>query len=128
MIRSNCLDCLDRTNCVQGYIGLQVLARQLAALQLDSGKTNIESRFEEVFRDLWQKNGDQCSVIYSGTGALEGKSMLRDASRSVARTIQNNLLDSSKQEAMDLLLLGSAISSELYDRAANFLPVNIMQG
>lgn len=30
-----------------------------------------------MFKDVWQKNGDQCSVIYAGTGALEGKSKVR---------------------------------------------------
>uniref|UniRef100_A0A914V0H9 Phosphatidylinositol-3-phosphatase SAC1 n=1 Tax=Plectus sambesii TaxID=2011161 RepID=A0A914V0H9_9BILA len=107
-VRTNCLDCLDRTNCVQTFLGLQALPWQLAQLRMESSQANVQTRFEEVFRDLWQKNGDQCSVIYAGTGALEGKSKFKDASRSVARTIQNNLMDGSKQEAMDLLLLGSA--------------------
>lgn len=38
---------------------------------------------------------------------------LMDGARSAARTIQNNLLDSSKQEAIDILLVGSTLSSEL---------------
>lgn len=43
-------------------------------LKVAQEKGNITTRFEEVIKDLWVKNGDQCSVIYAGTGALEGKS------------------------------------------------------
>ena len=44
-----------------------------------------------------------------------------DAARSATRTIQNNFLDSTKQEAMDILLLGSNQRSELADKARAFL-------
>ncbi|KAI6241211.1 Phosphoinositide 5-phosphatase [Aphelenchoides fujianensis] len=118
-MRTNCLDCLDRTNCVQTLIGLKVLRAQLEDLQLDKIKEKISLRFEEVMKDLWQKNGDQCSVIYTGTGALEGKSKLRDASRSIARTIQNNLMDTAKQESFDLLLYGQTFGNVGFDRANN---------
>lgn len=68
------MDCLDRTNAVQTLVGMKVLAAQLACLRVEQVKSNISGRFEEVLRDIWQKNGDQCSIIYAGTGALEGKS------------------------------------------------------
>lgn len=51
-----------------------------------------------------------------------------DGARSAARTIQNNLLDSSKQEAIDILLVGSALNTELADRARILLPSNILHG
>ncbi|KAJ1358954.1 hypothetical protein KIN20_017539 [Parelaphostrongylus tenuis] len=92
VLRVNCLDCLDRTNCVQTAVGLMVVKEQVAALDLNKDKANISQRIEEILRDLWQKNGDLCSNIYAGTGALDGKSRLKDASRSIARTIQNNLM------------------------------------
>lgn len=123
--RTNCLDCLDRTNCVQSFIGLHILYKQLEYLGL-SDKAQIVSRFEELYRQMWVQNGDQVSKIYAGTGALEGKSKLKDGSRSVVRTIQNNLLDSSKQEAIDVLLLGSALSTELADRARALLPTYML--
>lgn len=53
---------------------------------------------------------------------------LMDGARSAARTIQNNLLDNSKQEAIDILLVGSTLSSELADRARILLPSNILHG
>ncbi|CAM1293610.1 SYNJ1 (predicted) [Pycnogonum litorale] len=123
--RINCLDCLDRTNSVQTMIGLEILGRQLSCLGL-ADKTSVVNRFYEVFRQMWTQNGDQVSKMYAGTGALEGKSKLTDASRSVVRTIQNNLLDNSKQEAIDILLLGSNLNSELANRARILLPTTML--
>lgn len=51
-----------------------------------------------------------------------------DGARSAARTIQNNLLDNSKQEAIDILLVGSTLSSELADRARILLPSYLLHG
>ena len=42
-MRTNCTDCLDRTNCVQTFLGLEVLQYQLRDLDL-SDKSNIVSR------------------------------------------------------------------------------------
>lgn len=66
------------------------------------------------------------SRIYAGTGALQGTNKLKDGTRSVVRTVQNNLLDSSKQEAIDILLVGSSLSCELGDRARSLLPQELL--
>lgn len=124
-IRTNCLDCLDRTNCVQTFLGLEILGKQLQAMQLIDKKQTI-SRFEEVFKQMWVNNGNEISKIYAGTGAIQGGSKIMDGARSAARTIQNNLLDNSKQEAIDILLMGSTLSSELADRARTLLPYNTL--
>ena len=44
-----------------------------------------------------------------------------DAARSATRTIQNNFMDSSKQEAIDILLLGNTLRGELSDKARALL-------
>ncbi|XP_015607429.1 synaptojanin-1 [Cephus cinctus] len=124
-LRTNCLDCLDRTNCVQTFFALEILGKQLALLKLLE-KQQMVSRFEEVFRQMWINNGNEVSKIYAGTGAIQGSSKLMDGARSAARTIQNNLLDSSKQEAIDILLLGSTLNTELADRARLLLPSNML--
>ncbi|KAJ8950358.1 hypothetical protein NQ314_007893, partial [Rhamnusium bicolor] len=124
-IRTNCLDCLDRTNCVQTFLGLETLAKQLQSMQLVNKQQTI-SRFEEVFKQMWINNGNEISKIYAGTGAIQGGSKLMDGARSAARTIQNNLLDNSKQEAIDILLVGSTLSTELADRARTLLPYNTL--
>ncbi|CAH1997104.1 unnamed protein product [Acanthoscelides obtectus] len=124
-VRVNCLDCLDRTNCVQTFLGLEILAEQLETMKL-TDKKQVISRFEEVFRQMWVNNGNEISKIYAGTGAIQGSSKLMDGARSAARTIQNNLLDNLKQEAIDILLVGSTLSSELADRARTLLPYNTL--
>uniref|UniRef100_A0A1B0D8V0 phosphoinositide 5-phosphatase n=1 Tax=Phlebotomus papatasi TaxID=29031 RepID=A0A1B0D8V0_PHLPP len=125
VIRTNCLDCLDRTNCVQTFFGLEILNEQIQLLGLGDKKQML-SRFEEVFKQMWINNGNEVSKIYAGTGAIQGGSKLMDGARSAARTIQNNLLDNSKQEAIDILIVGSTLSSELADRARILLPSNML--
>lgn len=56
------------------------------------------------------------------------KFQLIDGARSAARTIQNNLLDNSKQEAIDILLIGSTLNTEIADRARTLLPYNTLHG
>nr|XP_020021295.1 synaptojanin-1 isoform X4 [Castor canadensis] len=100
-----------------------MLAKQLEALGL-AEKPQLVTRFQEVFRSMWSVNGDSISKIYAGTGALEGKAKagkLKDGARSVTRAIQNNFFDSSKQEAIDVLLLGNTLNSDLADKARALL-------
>ena len=68
-VRTNCTDCLDRTNCVQTYLGLEVLKYALMDLGL-TDKPNIVSRFEEYFKTMWVNNGNELSKMYAGTGAI----------------------------------------------------------
>ncbi|XP_036393120.1 synaptojanin-1-like isoform X2 [Megalops cyprinoides] len=120
-IRVNCLDCLDRTNSVQTFFGLEMVQQQLEDLGLTE---KLVGRFQEAFRTMWSLNGDSISKIYAGTGALEGKAKggkLKDGARSVTRTIQNNFFDSSKQEAIDCLRLGSTLNTDLADKARALL-------
>lgn len=122
-IRTNCLDCLDRTNSVQAFFALEMLPKQLEDMSLTE-KPQLVARFQEVFRTMWSANGDSISKIYAGTGALDGKAKagkLKDGARSVTRTIQNNFFDSSKQEAIDILRLGSTLNSDLADKARALL-------
>ncbi|XP_067348212.1 synaptojanin-1 isoform X4 [Channa argus] len=122
-IRTNCLDCLDRTNSVQAFFGLEMLPKQLEIMSLTE-KPQLVARFQEVFRTMWSVSGDSVSKIYAGTGALDGKAKagkLKDGARSVTRTIQNNFFDSSKQEAIDILRLGSTLNSDLADKARALL-------
>ncbi|XP_050437501.1 synaptojanin-1 isoform X2 [Adelges cooleyi] len=125
-MRINCTDCLDRTNCIQKFFALEVLVKQLNLL-CPNETDQIVSRFEEVFQQLWVNNGNEISRIYAGTGAIQGGSKLLDGARSAARTIQNNLLDSSKQEGFDILLYGNAMSHDLSLKAKTLLPYNVWQ-
>nr|XP_022328766.1 synaptojanin-1-like isoform X2 [Crassostrea virginica] len=125
-MRTNCLDCLDRTNAVQALLGLEMLPRQLESLGL-AEKQQMVSRFLDIYRQIWSANGDHVSRIYAGTGALGGgRSKYSDAARSASRTIQNNFLDNSKQEAIDVLLLGNTLRGELADKARALLSTRVL--
>lgn len=113
VIRTNCLDCLDRTNVVQtlfAKLHLQNWINQLGINLTAYDKDNMES----VFNNLWADNGDWLSKIYAGTGALKssftrnGKQtvfgFLDDAAKSATRFYVQNFQDKGRQEAIDLLL------------------------
>jgi len=49
----------------------QVLSQQLDSLNLPgASRSQIMSRFIEVFKQMWVMNGDHLSRLYAGTGAL----------------------------------------------------------
>jgi hypothetical protein len=51
-----------------------------------------------------------------------------DGARSAARTIQNNLLDSSKQEAINAIVAGGAIKTAMANLTTLYLPRNFVNG
>ena len=73
VFRTNCIDCLDRTNVVQSMIAKRVLERQLKDSKiLNEGESPADdSLFEFIFKNMWADNADACSFQYSGTGALK---------------------------------------------------------
>ncbi|ROT80516.1 putative synaptojanin-1 [Penaeus vannamei] len=119
-MRTNCLDCLDRTNRVQTFLGLDTLFKMLEDIGVSNNGVIVQ-RFTTKLEEMWKENGNRISQIYAGTGALQGSKII-DGARSAARTIQNNLLDSSKQEAIDILLHGNLLNNYLAALARSLLP------
>ncbi|KAH7379784.1 SacI homology domain-containing protein [Cadophora sp. MPI-SDFR-AT-0126] len=127
VVRTNCMDCLDRTNVVQSMLARFTLNRQLTDLGvLSRGETftSADPAFEILFRKLWADNADVVSKSYSGTGALKTDftrtgqrtkaGALQDLQNSVTRYAKNNFADGPKQDAFDLFL-----GNYLPDSAAN---------
>ncbi|KAJ5919019.1 hypothetical protein N7466_009962 [Penicillium verhagenii] len=120
VFRTNCLDCLDRTNLVQTII---------SSMALESFLGHQDGRFGSDMQmrhsTLWADNGDALSKIYAGTGALKssftrhGKmslaGALADARKSATRLYVNNFTDKARQRTIDLLL----------GRLANQKPVHL---
>ncbi|OQR69341.1 phosphatidylinositide phosphatase SAC1-like [Tropilaelaps mercedesae] len=116
VFRTNCIDCLDRTNVVQSLIARRSLVDQLMAHQAISSLSELDgdSELENTLRLIWADNGDICSVQYAGTGALKAdytrtgkRTMLgvaRDGWRSAVRYIKNNFFDGQRQDAIELIL------------------------
>ncbi|KAI1731522.1 sacI homology domain-containing protein [Ditylenchus destructor] len=115
--RTNCMDCLDRTNVVQALVAKETLRYQLIRLGIiDKNMPDLEflPDFLHIFKNLWADNGDECSRQYSGTGALKtdytrvGKrtvnGALQDGYNAVTRYFKNNFTDGYRQDAIDLFL------------------------
>uniref|UniRef100_A0A182QZ36 Phosphatidylinositol-3-phosphatase SAC1 n=1 Tax=Anopheles farauti TaxID=69004 RepID=A0A182QZ36_9DIPT len=117
VFRTNCIDCLDRTNVVQSLIAKRSLEQSLVKLGLfRAGEKHIDpnSLFESVFKAVWANNADLISTQYSGTGALKtdftrtGKrtfmGLLRDGFNSMKRYCMNNFTDGRRQDSIELFL------------------------
>ena len=71
MIRTNCTDCLDRTNSAQTAFALDVLPAQVASLAMgDVISPSVAYRLSETFKAMWASNGNELSKIYAGTGVI----------------------------------------------------------
>lgn len=114
VVRTNCIDCLDRTNVTQSLLGRKSLEIQLQRLNIFEQSDNISkfSEFDAKFKALWADHGDNVSIQYSGTSALKGdfvrfgkrtaQGILKDGYSSLARYYYNNLHDGKRQDALDL--------------------------
>ncbi|KAJ0416675.1 SacI homology domain-containing protein [Aspergillus carlsbadensis] len=139
VFRTNCLDCLDRTNLVQTIISSMALE---SFLLQENGVPGSDIHLRHS--TLWADNGDALSKIYAGTGALRssytrhGKmslaGALADARKTAARLYINNFSDKARQRTIDLLLgrlpdqapvhlydpINDLVSSELIRRASEY--------
>ncbi|KAG4302650.1 hypothetical protein PCK1_001005 [Pneumocystis canis] len=116
VVRTNCIDCLDRTNVVQSALARWMLTKQLKDIGIFDKNENIKdySEFDNLFRNMWADNADFISISYSGTKALKtdftriGKRTRKgefcDFIISITRYFLNNFTDGSRQDAYDLFL------------------------
>lgn len=117
VVRTNCMDCLDRTNVVQSMLARWTLDRifvDLGLMQRGATFKDEDPAFEFMFRNLWADNADVVSNSYSGTGAMKTdmtrlgirtkRGALRDGQIAVTRYVKNNFLDGPRQDAFDLFL------------------------
>ena len=145
--RTNCLDCLDRTNVVQTRISWLVLQKMLSYLNLNIQNifdihekffTLTNNKFKENFKDLWAENGDQISIQYSGTastittvtktGGHNLMGFIQHGLATVTRIYQGSFEDYFKQECIDTLLqknliedfVNPVINSELTKKKDEF--------
>ncbi len=124
--RTNCLDCLDRTNVIETRISWLVLEMMLKYFDFNQNIIdnifNNESFFKqsdkyglkEKFKELWSENGDQISIQYAGTastittvtktGGHNFKGIIDHGIATVTRFYQGTFEDEFKQECINLLL------------------------
>uniref|UniRef100_A0AC35TPX9 SAC domain-containing protein n=1 Tax=Rhabditophanes sp. KR3021 TaxID=114890 RepID=A0AC35TPX9_9BILA len=135
--RTNCMDCLDRTNVVQSLIALETLNIQLLDLGIvqDSFDLSRNDDFNDIFKNIWADNGDECSRQYAGTGALKAdftrvgkrtiQGALNDGVNAISRYFRNNFTDGYKQDSIDLFLGNAVLSNDAVPKLLTDPIVNV---
>ncbi|XP_021621774.1 phosphoinositide phosphatase SAC8 isoform X3 [Manihot esculenta] len=115
IIRSNCIDCLDRTNVTQSYLAQKSLTAQMQRIGVLASNECISMFSEDYgkFRTLWAEQGDEISLEYAGTYALKGDlvrygrqtlgGIIKDGMSALSRYYLNNFQDGVRQDALDLI-------------------------
>ncbi|KAI1193869.1 SacI homology domain-containing protein [Nemania serpens] len=113
--RTNCIDCLDRTNAAQFVIGKRALGHQLHALGiLEDTFIDYDTDAVNLFTHMYHDHGDTIAVQYGGSQLVntmetyrkinQWTSHSRDMIESFKRYYNNSFLDSQRQEAYNLFL------------------------
>ncbi|KAF1809516.1 SacI domain-containing protein [Eremomyces bilateralis CBS 781.70] len=128
VLRTNCMDCLDRTNVVQSACGRDVLEKQLATCNvLINLHTDPSTSW---FNTLWADNGDAISAQYAGTAALKGD-YTRTRKRNISGALNdfrltlnryyNNIVNDYLAQAVIDYLLGRASAQVFVDFEAEMM-------
>ncbi|KAF9885918.1 hypothetical protein FE257_012208 [Aspergillus nanangensis] len=112
IVRTNCMDCLDRTGVAQCAFGQWALERELKQEGIDICLSGDSST--QWFNTLWADNGDAISKQYSSTAALKGdytrtrkrdyRGALNDFGLTLSRYYNNIVNDYFSQACIDYLL------------------------
>jgi phosphatidylinositol 3,5-bisphosphate 5-phosphatase len=120
--RTNCIDCLDRTNAAQFVVGKLALGHQLHALGvIEDTKVSYETDAVNLFTHMYHDHGDTIAIQYGGSHLVntmetyrkinQWTSHSRDMVESFKRYYNNSFLDGQRQEAYNLFL-GNYIFSQ----------------
>jgi hypothetical protein len=113
--RTNCIDCLDRTNAAQFVIGKRALGHQLHALGvLSDTSISYDTDAVNMFTHMYHDHGDTIAIQYGGSQLVntmetyrkinQWTSHSRDMVESFKRYYNNSFLDGQRQEAYNLFL------------------------
>lgn len=112
VIRTNCMDCLDRTNVAQSAFAQYILQKDLEHEGFEIDLFKDEST--QWFNTLWADNGDAVSKEYASTAALKGdftrtrkrnyRGALNDFGLTINRYYNNMFNDYFSQAVIDVLL------------------------
>lgn len=115
IIRTNCVDCLDRTNTAQFAIGKSALAFQLCALGvLGTPKLEFDSDCVRMLEELYEDHGDILALQYGGSQLVHRIKTYRktapwtsqgnDIMQTLSRYYSNTFSDQEKQHTINLFL------------------------
>jgi hypothetical protein len=111
VLRTNCIDCLDRTNVAQFSMGVRFLTAALHSLGLlDSETLDPSNGMLLGLMDMFSDMGDRLALQYGGSEAHKkvskgsGKTKQGELLTSIKRYYSNAFTDRVKQDAMNLFL------------------------
>ena len=105
VVRTNCIDCLDRTNVAQFAVGRTLLRQQLLTLGFVLSSDVLEVANNLLMR-MYEEMGTQLALQYGGSQAVgtPNSNAARDFLQSVKRFYRNTFTDLEKQHIMDVFL------------------------
>ncbi|KAJ3312771.1 phosphatidylinositol-3,5-bisphosphate 5-phosphatase [Boothiomyces sp. JEL0838] len=126
ILRTNCIDCLDRTNAAQFVVGKCALGHQLYALGIiDEPSVPFDSDAINIFNAMYHDHGDTIALQYGGSHLVNTMetyrkisawtSHSRDVIESIRRYYSNSFADAEKQDAMNLFLGNFQVQKETVD-------------
>lgn len=121
IVRTNCVDCLDRTNAAQFVIGKIALEMQLKKLRIIDEDAELNSECEAVIllTRMFHDHGDTIALQYGGSNLvntvesyrnteqsnyLYWSSHSRDLINTIKRFYSNSFTDGEKQDAINVFL------------------------
>ncbi|XP_053566823.1 polyphosphoinositide phosphatase [Bombina bombina] len=115
VLRTNCVDCLDRTNTAQFMVGKCALAYQLYSLGLiDKPSLQFDTDAVRLFEELYEDHGDTLSLQYGGSQLVHRVKTYRkiapwtqhskDIMQTLSRYYSNAFSDADRQDAINLFL------------------------
>ncbi|CAK9439967.1 uncharacterized protein LODBEIA_P40670 [Lodderomyces beijingensis] len=135
IIRTNCIDCLDRTNAAQFIIGKEALTKQLQSLKIISQDKTLDydSDLINILTEIFHDHGDTIAIQYGGSNLVntmdsyrrinQWSSHTRDMLNSIKRMYSNSFMDTIRQESINLFLGNYEYSPDmpkLWDLASDF--------
>jgi len=70
VLRTNCIDCIDRTNVAQYAFGLAAIGRQLHAVGLsDCPEVDMNGKVAETLMSMYESMGNVLALQYGGSPA-----------------------------------------------------------
>jgi len=117
VIRTNCVDCLDRTNHVQSAISRSIVSVQALKLGLIEPFAATPDILIQQIESMWSEHGDCLSRQYSGTDALKKHEkttrnrqkligLMKNGVNSAKRYTNAHIKDYRRQLAIDVLTSG----------------------
>lgn len=124
IIRTNCVDCLDRTNAVQSTFAKSLLSSMISSClpSISPLPTADTDSFLKMVGIQWAHNANAISLQYAGSPALKtdiaksgrrtSKGRLHDLKATVRRYFNANWFDKYRKRAMEIVFGPSSVDKD----------------